>query len=173
MTTTNEPKQRRGIELFGPDESRALYETGMMTMPTMTPVAEEQMHEWALSSGHLVKTLYEQSDQDGMSLIWSWCGPGYTLPRHSHSADCLYFVLKGEVKLGSRTVAAGGGFFVPGDAPYAYSAGEEGVEVLEFRAVSAFDMKITESLARWDKIVSITRERNEQWKEEQAGQFGA
>jgi quercetin dioxygenase-like cupin family protein len=156
--------KRRGIDLFGPDDARPLHETGMMSMPTMDPAADEQFAEFAMSSGHIVKTLYEQSSENGMSLVWSWFGPGYALPRHSHSSDCLYYVLKGDVTMGRRTIAAGGGFFVPGDAPYAYTAGEDGVEVLEFRSVSSFDMKITESVARWDAIVSIVRERNEAWK---------
>ena len=162
MSTSN--GKRRGIDLYGPDEARPLHETGMMSMPTMEPAADEQFMEWAMSSGHVVKTLFEQGGENGMSLIWSWFGPDYALPRHSHSADCLYYVLKGEVLLGRRTVAAGGGFFVPEDAPYAYTAGPDGVEVLEFRSVSSFDMKITESLVRWDKIASIVREKNEGWK---------
>jgi hypothetical protein len=172
MTPSNNPDgsigKRRGIELYGPDDARPLSETGMMSMPTMSPDAPEQLTEWAMSSGHVVKTLFQQSGGNGMSLIWSWFGPGYALPRHSHSADCLYYVLKGEVKLGRRSIAAGGGFFVPEDAPYAYSAGDEGVEVLEFRGVSSFDMKISDSLARWDQIVSIVRESNEGWKDAQA-----
>jgi quercetin dioxygenase-like cupin family protein len=135
-----------------------------MSMPTMSPAAQDQFMEWAGSAGHVVKVLFERGDVGGMSLVWSWFGPGYALPRHSHSADCLYYVLKGEVKLGRRTVSAGGGFFVPDGAPYAYTAGEDGVEVLEFRNVSSFDMKITESVPRWDQIVSVVREHNESWK---------
>jgi hypothetical protein len=158
----------RGIDLYGPEDARPLPDTGMMSTPTVEPAADEQFMEWALSSGHVVKTLFEQSSRNGMSLIWSWFGPGYALPRHSHSADCLYYVLKGEVVLGRRAIAAGGGFFVPEDAPYAYTAGADGVEVLEFRSVSSFDMKITESLDRWEKIASIARENNQWWKSLQA-----
>lgn len=157
--------KRRGIDLYSADDARPLQDTGMMSMPTLSPAADEQFMEYAMSSGHVVKTLYEQSDGNGMSLVWSWFGPGYALPRHSHSADCLYYVLKGDVKLGRRTIAAGGGFFVPCDAPYAYSAGDDGVEVLEFRSVSSFDMKISETVTRWDQIASIVRENNEKWKE--------
>ena len=48
-------------------------------------------------------------------------------------------VIQGEARLGNRTVPAGGGFFVPAGAPYAYTAGPEGVQVLEFRNVGSFD----------------------------------
>lgn len=139
-----------------------------MSMPTMDPEAPEQMVEWALSGGHVVKVLFQQGGDDGMSLIWSWFGPGYTLPRHSHDADCLYYVVSGEAVLGRRRVPAGGGFFVPAGASYAYAAGPEGIQILEFRGVSRFDMKITEGLPRWDRIVEIVRENTETWKAEAA-----
>ena len=42
---------------------------------------------------------------------------------------------------------------MPEDAPYAYTAGPEGIEILEFRNVSAFDMQITESIDRWGRIL--------------------
>jgi hypothetical protein len=63
-------------------------------------------------------------------------------------------------------IREGEGFFVPDGAPYAYSAGPEGVEVLEFRAVSTFDMQITESLARWAKMVETSRAHRDAWAEE-------
>jgi hypothetical protein len=157
---------RAGITFFGPpSEAPALHDTGMMSMPQVDPAATDQFMEWAMSGGHVVKVLYRQDGDDGMSLVWSWFGPGYSLPRHSHDADCLYFVVSGEARLGNRTVPAGGGFFVPADAPYAYTAGDEGIQILEFRGVSSFDMKITESIGRWDRIVETVREHGDAWKE--------
>lgn len=164
-TETSE-RSRAGIVLFDPPErAPQLHETGMMSMPTLDPPAPDQMMEWALSGGHLVKVLFQQGGDDGMSLVWSWFGPGYTLPRHSHDADCLYYVVAGEARLGNRTVPAGGGFFVPSGAPYAYTAGPEGIQILEFRGVSSFDMQITESLPRWDRIVETVRANKDAWAE--------
>ena len=80
------------------------------------------------------------------------------LPRHSHSANCLYYVVRGEAHLGNRVVRAGSGFFVPADAPYGYEVGEEGLEILEFRDAISFDMKVTESAARFEKILDNSRE---------------
>jgi quercetin dioxygenase-like cupin family protein len=124
------------LTLFDVDEAVDLAATDMMSMPVLTDpdVSMEPLAEWAGSSGHVVKVLYRGEGDDGMSLVWSWFGPGYTLPRHSHSADCLYYVTKGEAHLGNRVVSAGSGFFVPADAPYAYSAGPEGIEILESAA---------------------------------------
>ena len=156
-------KPRRGIKFYDQAAARPLHETGMMSMPTTEGDVDEPMMEWALSGGHIVNVLYQDGD-DGMSLVWSWFGPGYVLPRHSHSADCLYYVISGEAHLGNRTVEAGSGFFVPADAPYAYSAGPDGIQILEFRGVSSFDMRITESPDGWQRIVETVRERSHDWK---------
>jgi hypothetical protein len=170
MTTTEsdpEPQARRsGIRFYDPPATAPhLHEAGIMSMPTMDPPAPDQMMEWALSGGHVVKVLFQQGGDDGMSLVWSWFGPNYVLPRHSHSADCLYYVVSGEARLGNRTIPAGAGFFVPAGAPYAYAAGPEGIQVLEFRGISSFDMQITESLARWDRIVEVVQANKDTWQE--------
>jgi hypothetical protein len=164
-----EPRpDRRGITFFGPPaEAPLLHETEVMSMPEMDPPAPEQMMTWALSGSHVVKVLFSQPD--GMSLVWSWFGPGYPLPRHSHSADCLYYVVAGEARMGNRTIEAGAGFFVPADAPYAYTAGPEGIQILEFRNVDRFDMQITEGLDRWDRIVDIVEEQRDTWQDAATG----
>jgi hypothetical protein len=86
--------------------------------------------------------LFRGEGEDGFSLVRAWFAPNYVLPRHSHSANCLYYVDRGSVVLGSRVMGEGSGFFVPGDAPYAVQAGPEGAVVLEFRDAPSFDMKI-------------------------------
>lgn len=166
MTTENDArKDRAGITLFDPpSDAPLLHETGMMTMPEMDPPALDQMMTWALSGGHVVKVLFQQGD-DGMSLVWSWFAAGYPLPRHSHDADCLYFVVSGEAHMGNRRIPAGGGFFVPAGAPYAYAAGPDGIQILEFRNVSHFDMQISEGLERWDRIVEAVQANGAAWKE--------
>jgi hypothetical protein len=159
---------RERLTLFDFADAPGLAETDMMSMPTLAdPVANaDAMAEWATSAGHVVKVLYRAEGDEGCSLVWSWFGPDYTLPRHSHSADCLYYVVRGEAHLGNRVVTAGSGFFVPCDAPYAYTAGPEGIEILEFRSATSFDMKISESPARWQKIVDNARTHNAAWAQE-------
>jgi hypothetical protein len=78
----------------------------------------------------------------------------------------LYYVVRGEARLGNRVVRAGSGFFVPADAPYAYSAGPEGIEILEFRNATSFDMKISESATRWQAIIEGARANAEAWAAE-------
>ena len=152
------------ISFFGPaSEAPALHETPVMTMPELNPPAPDQMMAWALSGGHNSRVQFEQGE-DGMSLVWSRFEPGFPLPRHSHSADCLYYVVSGDARLGNRVVPAGSGFFVPAGAPYAYTAGPDGIEILEFRSVSRFDMQITESVHRWDRIVEVVQQRRAEWQ---------
>ena len=70
--------------------------------------------------------------------------PGFLLPRHSHSADCLYYIIEGGISMGTRALGPGDGFFVPAEQPYAYRAGPDGVKLLEFRHRTAFDTKFYE-----------------------------
>lgn len=162
--------KRAGMRTFRKADAPLLHETGMMSMPTTEPDATEQLMAWANGGGQVVKVLFGDPEGSGMSLVWSWFGPGFVLPRHSHSADCLYFVHRGEVRMGNTVVGAGDGFFLPADAPYAYTAGPEGVEILEFRGVCSFDMRITESLGRWDQIVEASQANRERWAAEAGAQ---
>lgn len=160
--------QPERLTLFDFVDAVPLGDTDMMSMPTLTDpsVGPETFMEWAASAGHVVKVLYRGEGDDGLSLVWSWFGPNYTLPRHSHSADCLYYVVRGEARLGNRVVVAGSGFFVPADAPYAYSAGPEGIEILEFRQATDFDMVISEKAPRWQAIIDGARAHADAWAQE-------
>jgi hypothetical protein len=80
----------------------------------------------------------------------------------------LYYVVAGEVHLGNRVVRSGEGFFAPADVPYGYTAGPEGVELLEFRAATAFDSQIRESPAGWDRILEGVRANRDRWASELA-----
>ena len=68
-----------------------------------------------------------------LNMIVTEFGPNYVLPQHSHREDCLYYVERGEITMGSHKVGPGEGFLVRADQPYAYTAGPEGVRVLEIR----------------------------------------
>jgi len=100
---------------------------------------------------------------DGISLVVLDFSAGYLLPRHSHSADCLYYIVEGGIEMGSRVLGPGDGFFVPSDHPYAYRVGPKGVKLLEFRTRTAFDSKFYEQdLGRYEeKAVASIREYTE------------
>ena len=117
--------------------------------------------------GERTRVLFSEPGEEGMSLLHVWFKSGYVLPFHSHSSDCLYYVLGGELHMGSRVLHKGDGFFIPADMAYGYEAGPEGVEVLEFRNVTRFNLVFKgNSQARWDQLVQTCRDRAEIWAEE-------
>jgi mannose-6-phosphate isomerase-like protein (cupin superfamily) len=136
----------------------------MMKPPTVDPTIFESIDVSPMAGGSKTTVLFRGENDSDFSLLHAWFGAGFRLPRHSHSADCLYFVLSGKARVGKRVVGAGDGFLVRADQPYAYEAGEEGVEVLEFRHVSAFDMRIfDQTVERWKPIVAAAIANREKW----------
>ena len=96
-----------------------------------------ELREVASELGAAARTasrlLVRQSPEEGgFSLVYLFFKPNFPLFRHRHESDCLYLVLSGEVLMGSQTLRAGDSFFVPALAPYSYTAGPDGVEVLEY-----------------------------------------
>src|SRR4051812_39482959 len=104
---------------------------------------------------------------NGMSLCSVWFRSGYPVVLHSHDADCLYYIVAGSIRLGTETLEAGDGFFVPTDVPYTYTAGPEGVELLEFRTAEEFDIRFTSRNANyWGKTLAAIAGRREAWADE-------
>jgi quercetin dioxygenase-like cupin family protein len=103
----------------------------------------------------------------GFSLVYAWFKSGLTLPVHSHDSDCLYYVVAGEAILGSRTLRAGDGFFVPADAYYTYKAGPEGIEILEFRHANQINMRYRDSKPEyWTQMAEKIAAKQGEWKTE-------
>ena len=125
----------------------------------------------AFIPGTSTTPLFAQGGPNGMSLVHVWFGPNFPLFRHSHPrfGDCLYYVIAGEITLGSRTLGAGSTFFVPNGQPYKYTAGAAGVELLEFRAgggdKGSPGMKLDErSIDSLEKITAGCYENEESWQ---------
>ena len=101
---------------------------------------------------------------NGMSLCSVWFRSGYPVVLHSHDADCLYYIIAGSIRLGTETLEAGDGFFVPTGVPYTYTAGPDGVELLEFRTAEEFDIRFTSGNANyWDKMLATIAGRRDFW----------
>ena len=110
----------------------------------------------------------------GFSLVRAWFKSGFPLPLHSHDVDCLYYVTAGSLRLGTETLVAGEGFFVGADIPYTYVPGPDGVEILEFRSTTAFDMKFKSNSADyWAKIRDTVVAHREDWGGEPHPRAGA
>lgn len=165
---TQRVRDRRGLGLFGPETARDAHATPMMRPPALDQAAIDALPEFRGAGGSRITLLYgdpESPDDGGMSLVSVRFGPNYPLPRHSHSVDCLYYIVSGGIRMGNRVLGAGEGFFVPADVPYGYTAGPKGVELLEFRACSAFDSRIRESEAGWRRIIEGVQANRDRWAE--------
>jgi quercetin dioxygenase-like cupin family protein len=143
------------LEFF--DATGLVEETPVMSAPEYRPEFSREDNLDALKAlGQVasMKLLFRTFDPaTPMTLVHFSLEPGCILPAHTHNADCLYYVTRGSLSLGARVVSAGEGFFVPAGRAYTYVAGDEGTELVEFRASTDFDIKITEvSKGRWDLI---------------------
>ena len=143
------------MAIFTADSAPSLEEAGMMEAMSFTqagadevPATEDEMER--MQAGGKLTVPFRQRGPGGLSLVEIEFAPGYLLPRHSHSSDCLYYIVSGSIVMGQRELGPGDGFFLPADQVYAYHAGPEGVKLLEFRTESAFDMKVYEKdMARY------------------------
>jgi quercetin dioxygenase-like cupin family protein len=166
MTTT---RHKRGITIYRAAEAPNLEATDFMSAPEMSPEARaglSQSTRAGIVDGGVVKVLAR--DDDGFSLVHVWFKANYPLPRHSHDADCMYYVISGSAVMGNQVLRPGDAFFVPADAPYQYDAGPDGVEVLEVRhGTSRFDMQIPDvGAARWQAMADAVEANRGRWAAE-------
>ena len=117
--------------------------------------------------GEKTVLLFKEDREDGMSLLYAWFKSGYVLPRHSHSGDCLYVVVGGELRIGARVLRKGDGMFIPGGHAYGYEAGPDGVEVLEFRNATHFNLLFRgNDPSHWTRVAETFRDRSALWEQE-------
>jgi len=153
----------KGLEIFKAADA-PLLGNDMMSPPQLDPAVAAELDLRPLANAGPVDVLYRGEGEQGFSLVRARFNPGYKLPRHSHNSDCLYYVVSGSAIMGSQILGAGDGFFVRGDAPYTYEAGPDGVEVLEFRMATSFDIKIfDQSVERLQPLIDIAIANQDDW----------
>jgi hypothetical protein len=153
--------------LFRAKDAESFEESGIMALGAIDPSAMEgavKLAEEGYEAGHELKLLFAMP---GMSLTHVWFKSGFPLPRHSHDADCLYYIIAGNLRIGTEELAAGDGFYIGSDVPYTYTPGADGVELLEFRASNAFDIKLLASNpAFWTRAAQTVQAKQGVWAEE-------
>lgn len=167
-----EQPRQRAMTFFRMDDAPRLEDDGMMAtdLSGIDPAVFASFDFGQFVAGQLVKVLFKGDGPEGFSLVHARFEPGFRLFRHSHSTDCLYVVIAGEARMGTRVLGPGDGLFVKAEAPYAYTAGPDGVEVLEFRAATSFDIKFRDtSVADWKPVADAVREHGEGWAKTRAG----
>ncbi len=64
--------------------------------------------------------------------------PGFYVRTHYHDVDQFLLVIRGEFRIGSRTLRPGHGVFMPAGNPYNATVGRAGGSFLEFREVANY-----------------------------------
>lgn len=159
--------ERKPFEIFRGAEAKDYSEHGCMEIVVDSPAIAEGLahfHNEGAGDGQKVDMVYSRP---GFSLTHVWFKSGYPLPLHTHTSDCLYYIVAGSVRMGTEEMGPGDGFFVAGGVPYTYETGPEGAEVLEFRNTDTFDIRFMAKNAKaWDKAAATIREKREGWKTE-------
>ena len=159
--------------LFRARDALPYEEAGVMTaapQDSSRPDDFARLVEGGVLEGSRVNLLFSRP---GLSLTHVWFKSGFPLPRHSHSADCAYFIISGSLRIGTEELGAGDGFFVGDSVPYAYVPGDKGVEVLEIRTSDHFDIRLlVNNPAWWDKAATRLAEVRPEWEHQTAPPSG-
>jgi len=140
--------------------------------------AHDELREMATrlasSECSLTRLLVHQGrDDGGLSIVYLFFKPNFPLFRHQHDVDSLYVVISGSVVdfMGSETLRPGDCFSVPAGTPYYYTAGPEGVEVLEmFRDSDVVTVIYVDNPDdRVEQAQEAVRANAEAWREITAG----
>ena len=145
-----------------------LAEADVLRYEGITPIIEQGLKdrvEAGVRDGSFAKILF---NAPGFSLAYAWHKSDYPLPLHSHDSDCLYLVLAGEMRFGKEVLEKGDGVFVPGNTPYTFVTGPEGVEFLEFRNATSWNIIFKSgNPASWEKGAERTRALHQTWLTEE------
>lgn len=141
---------------------------GLMEVMKISPMTPQQ--KTGLSK--LVDAGYLDGDKvrvlvniPGFCLTYAWLKKDYPLLLHSHSSDCLYYVLAGALQMGTDLLKAGDSILVPAGAAYQYIPGPDGVEVLEFRHETEFDFQnLTKNPAFYEKAAATITANRDAWR---------
>lgn len=156
------------FEIFRGAEAPTLEKSGCMTYEGEVPnlaAMQPKFAEAVQARGEYGDVPYRRPN---MSLTRAWFKSGFPLPLHTHDSDCLYYIVAGSIRMGTTTLVAGDGFFVGSEVPYAYTAGPEGVEILEFRNTDSFNIRVRDKpLDAWEKTVEQMRDASVHWADEQ------
>lgn len=125
-----------------------------------------QLFRSSASGGAAAQTLLRTPTLD---VSYAWFKSGFPLPLHSHDVDCYYLVIAGSMRVGTEELGKGDGVFIPADAPYTVTPGDDGVEFIEMRTSPDYDTNYrgrTDSY--WNRVADTLREREHIWAEEKA-----
>jgi hypothetical protein len=162
----SEESAGNSMRIFRASRAPKLMDAGVMSRPESDSTQRAGLNA-------LVKAGYLEGDETkllfnipGFSLVQTWFKRDYPLLLHSHNADCLYYIIAGGIRLGTEDLGPGDGFFVPAGARYKYRPGPEGVELLEFRHATQFDIQnFSKGQAFYEEALKTVASNIEGWRQ--------
>ncbi|HWW58801.1 MAG TPA: cupin domain-containing protein [Sphingopyxis sp.] len=161
---TDQPTKFR---IFRAATAPTLKQSNVLRYEGVTPVIAEGLQELGkagIGDGSFAKILF---NAPGFSLAYAWHKSDFPLPLHSHDSDCCYLVLAGEMRFGKEVLGKGDGVFVPADTPYTFVTGPDGVEFIEFRNVTSWNIIFKSgNPASWTKGAERVAALRDAWQTE-------
>lgn len=87
----SEQQRRNAITFFRADDAPSIEEDGIQTMEPgqIDPAISASFNGRHMAAGQRVTVPFKDADPDGFSLVRAWFGPGFRLPRHTHSIEAV------------------------------------------------------------------------------------
>lgn len=114
--------------------------------------------------------VHQTAAEGGLAVVYLYFKPGFPLFRHMHDVDTLYVVVSGSVVdfMGRGEVLRPGDCFsVRAGHPYFYTAGPDGVEVLEILRDSEHVrvIYVDDDDGRLEQAEAAVRDRADSWRD--------
>jgi mannose-6-phosphate isomerase-like protein (cupin superfamily) len=173
--STDVARRGAGVRIYRAATAPALHESGAARSEFG---GNEELREVAttLASSECSDSrmlVHQDEDEGGMSVVYLFFKPGFPLFRHMHDVDSLYVVISGSAVgfMGTETLRPGDCFAVQAGTPYYYTAGPEGVEVLEmFHGADTVTVIYTDNAdGRLQEAEEAVRANREAWHKITAG----
>ncbi len=156
---------KKAFATFRAKDAPGLMQAGCMEVKAFSPLQRNGMDllvKEGVLEGEEIKVL---CNMPGFSLTHAWLKKDYPLALHSHDSDCLYYIVAGNLTIGTETLGPRDSFFIPGGVPYSYKPGPDGVEVLEFRHATHFNfVNLANGEAFWAKAAETVAANVSEWR---------
>lgn len=154
-----------GFQIFRAGSAPSAEEVGVLSVEGVSSDVQARINEMVSSGimdGQRSKVLFSFP---GFSLIYFWFKRDFPLPLHTHDTDCLYYVVAGSTRVGTETLRAGDGLFVPKEVAYSHHPGADGVEILEFRHTETFNFRYKPHADSpfWDRAIKTIVANRDAW----------
>ena len=157
-------EQHAKFQVFRGATAPTLEQTGVLRYEGLTPDIRQglrALNAAGIAEGSFAKILI---NVPGFSLAYAWHKSDYPLPLHSHDVDCCYLIIAGDLKVGSEALGQGDGFFVPAGTPYTFTTGPDGVEFIEFRNATSWNIEFKyRNPSSWEKAADTAAARRDTW----------